>query len=88
MSANKYTFTIEGTEYTIPAFKSIPVGVIARTRNITDEADKVFTMLETLLKNDSDTLDALYTLSGDEFGERMQGWLGEATLGEASGSES
>jgi len=88
MSAKTYTFTIKGKEYTIPVFKEIPMGVIRKTRKIEDEADKALTILELALEDSEGVLDALDTLSVDEFAEWQKGWLGDATLGEASGSES
>ena len=88
MSAKTYTFVIKDKEYTIPTFKSISIGVIRKTRNITDEMDIALTILELSLEDSAETLAALDTLTIDEFAEWTKGWLGDATLGEASGSES
>jgi hypothetical protein len=88
MSAKTYTFTIKEKEYTIPSFQSIPIGVIRKTRSIEDEMDKAMTILELFLEDSAETLAAIDTLSIEDFAEWQAGWLGDATLGEASGSES
>ena len=88
MSAKTNTFTIEGKEYSIPTFKNISIGVLRKTNKIEDEMTKSFTILELTLEDAPETLAAIDTLSVDEFADWIKGWLGDATLGEASGSES
>jgi hypothetical protein len=86
MSAKTYTFKIKDVEYSIPLLNKIPVGVIAKTRNITDEMDKAFTILEIVLEKDNKALEAIYTLDVEEFAEWQKGWIGDVSLGESSGS--
>jgi hypothetical protein len=88
MSAKTYTFTIKDKEYSIPTFKNISIGILRKTHGIEDEMAKSFTILELTLEDSPETLAAIDTLSVDEFAEWIKGWLGDATLGESSGSES
>ena len=87
MSAKTYDFTIEGKTYSIPLFKDMPIKVLRKTRHITNEMDMAFTILELAIKDES-VLDALDGLTVEEFSEWQQGWLGQASVGESSGSES
>ena len=86
MSAKTYTFTIDGEEYTIPIFSQMPIGIVRKTRNITDDMDKAFTILESVLDKDNKALEAIDTLTIDEFAEWQKGWLGDVSAGESSGS--
>jgi hypothetical protein len=83
-----FTFTYEGKEYSMPAIKSIPNGVIRKTRNITDEVDKSYTIIELILGEDSETLKVLDQMSVSEFTDIITEWTQGSTLGESSGSES
>lgn len=88
MSLEKYNFTIEGKKYAIPHFNQIPVGVLRKSRKSKDEMDQVFTILELVLGDDSDVLDAVDTLDGDRFQAWLKGWTQGAPVGESSSSES
>lgn len=83
-----YKFTINKTEYEIPAFADMPAGALRKARKGTDDMDKAFTILEEVVGVDSPTLIALDQLSVTEFGKWMEGWTQGAPLGEASSSES
>jgi len=87
MSAKTYDFTIQGKAYSIPLFKDMPIKVLRKTRHITNEMDMAFTVIELAIKDES-ILEALDTLTVEEFSTWQQGWLGEASMGESSGSES
>ena len=83
-----FTFTWDGKEYTIPGVKSLPTGIIRKTRKIEDETDQAFTVLELLLGEDSEALAALDAMPASDFSNVMIEWQKGATLGESSGSES
>lgn len=83
-----FTFTYAGKEYTMPSIKSIPNGVIRKTRNIADEVDKSYTIIELILGEDSETLKVLDEMSVEEFTVVIYEWTQGASLGESSGSES
>ena len=84
-----YTFTgIDNKEYTIPAVKAIPSGILRKTRKIVDEADQAFTLLELLLGEDSPELAALDAMPAELFQKTLIEWQKGASLGESSGSES
>ena len=83
-----FTFTWEEKEYSMPAVKSIPAGILRVTRKITDEADQAFTLLELLLGEDSDALKALDAMPADVFQATLIEWQKGASLGESTGSES
>jgi len=88
MTLEKYHFTINETDFEIPLFSNIPVGVIRKARKAKDEMDMVFTILENALGEDSDVLAAIDTLEGDEFQAWLAGWTQGAPVGESSSSKS
>lgn len=81
-----FTFTHNGTEYTIPSIASLPVGVSRRARKATDEGDAVFIMLESCLAEDSPELQAIDSMDGNEFNDFLLAWGGGAPAGESSDS--
>lgn len=91
MLENTKPFTFKGIddkEYSMPAVKAIPTGILRVTRKITDEADQAFTLLELLLGEDSDTLKALDAMPAEQFQATLIEWQKGASLGESVGSES
>ena len=83
---NTYKFSHNGRNYEVPALSSIPTGVIRKTRTLTDDTDKSFTILELLLGEDSPEIAALDSMNGEQFAEWLNGWTSGAPLGEASSS--
>ncbi len=81
-----YTFEVDGVEHTIPSFNSLPVGAIRKARKAKDETDQAFTIIETVMGEDSPALAALDTLDGAEFQAWLEGWTQGAALGESSDS--
>lgn len=88
MALEQYHFTINGEEYAVPHFNNIPVGVIRKSRKAKDEMDQVFTILELTLGEDSEVLEAVDSLDGNEFQAWLKGWTQGAPVGESSSSES
>lgn len=78
-----YTFTHNDKSFTIPSFASLPTGVIRKARKGTDEMDKVFLIIETVMGEESPEMAALDAMSSDEFNEFLLGWTQGAGVGEA-----
>lgn len=74
--------TGEEQEYSIPSVKSIPAGVIRKSRKIEDEEDRTWTILESVIGDDKKTMDALDNLTVEEFSKVIESWTGGASLGE------
>lgn len=81
-----FTFTHAGEDFTIPSFSALPMGALRKTRKLKDETDKVFTIIESAVGVDSPALDALDSMSGEEFEAFLSAWTQGAPLGESSGS--
>lgn len=89
MTASKtFTFEHKGKKFTIPAFSALPMGAIRKARKAKDEADQAFTIIETVMGEDSDELAAIDSMSPEEFQVWLTGWTEGAGVGEASSSES
>jgi hypothetical protein len=78
-----FTFTHEGTEFTIPAFASLPIGVVRKSRKASDDGDRAFIILETVLGEDSPELNAVDSMDADQFNDFLKGWTQGASVGEA-----
>lgn len=83
-----FTFEHKGKEYTIPSVKNIPNGVIRKTRHIEDEVDKSYTIIELIVGEDSEVMEAFDDMTVSEFTNVISEWTKGASLGESSGSES
>tara|TARA_R110000868_G_scaffold172824_2_gene408824 strand:- start:2758 stop:3024 length:267 start_codon:yes stop_codon:yes gene_type:complete len=81
-----YKFSHNGRNYEVPSLKAIPTGVIRKTRKITDDTDKSFTILELVLGEDSPELAVIDSMTPQDFTDWLTGWTGGAPLGEASDS--
>jgi hypothetical protein len=82
------TITIErfGVDIVLPRFDSLPLGIIRKSRKITDEIDRFFTIIEYLFEEGSEELNAIDKLSGEEeILSFMTEWIGteEVSLGES-----
>lgn len=88
MATEKFHFTVDGVDYTIPKFSDIPMGAIRKARKATDEADQVFGIIETVMGEDSPELAAIDTMTGSQFSEFLTEWTQGAPVGESSSSES
>lgn len=91
MSAEKFHFTQGGKKYTIPRFDQMPAGALRKSRKGSDDMDKAFIILESVLGEDSKELAALDRMSIEEFGEVLKDWTGQSgtaavSLGESSDS--
>ncbi|HLP97654.1 MAG TPA: hypothetical protein VK149_04335 [Sideroxyarcus sp.] len=86
--AKKYTFTHNGDKFEIPSFSALPVGVIRKARRAKDEADQAFTILETVMGEDSPELAAVDSMTTEEFQAFIKGWTEGASVGESVSSES
>lgn len=84
----KYEFTHDGKTYQIPAFGSLPMGAIRKARNAKNESDQVFTILETVMPENSKELAAIDSMDATEFSKWLDGWTQGASVGESSSSES
>jgi len=84
MTASKtFTFTQNGKDFTIPAFTSLPIGVVRKARRGKDEADTAFLILESLMGEDSKELAAVDSMTQNEFQTFLEGWTQGAGVGEA-----
>lgn len=89
MAASKtYKFTHNGKNYEIPAFSALPMGALRKARNAKDDADTAFTIIEFVMGEGSEPLEALDSMTVTEFQAWLEGWTQGAPLGEASSSES
>lgn len=87
--ANKtFDFTADGKKFSIPAFSELPMGVLRKSRHATDEMDKVFTIVEDVMGENSPELKAIDSMSATEFADFLKDWTGGAPVGESSSSES
>jgi hypothetical protein len=87
-SANTYSFTHNGKDFTVPAFAKLPMGALRKARKADDDGDKAFIILEFVLGEDSPELAALDTMDAKEFAAWLEGWTQGAPLGESVSSES
>lgn len=86
--AATFAFTHAGTEYNIPAFNALPVGVVRKARKGKDDADIAFLILENIMGEDSPELAAIDSMSQEEFQTFLEGWTQGAPVGESASSES
>ena len=86
MSTERFHYTIGGGAVDLPPFSQMPVGIIRKTRKITDEGDKFFTILESICTEDD--LALIDTLTGDGLAELMAAWTAHSgvSLPESSAS--
>jgi len=75
-----YTYTHNGNEVTLPDFQAIPVGLVRKIRN-ESENDQAWLILEYLL--DEEQLAVVDTMTVPEFAQFMNGWTQGANLGES-----
>jgi hypothetical protein len=83
MSTATHTFKHNGTDFTIPAFTALPIGVIRKARKGKDEADTAFLILENVMGEDSKELAAVDSMDQTEFQAFLEGWTQGAGVGEA-----
>lgn len=87
MTLENYHFTVDGEDYSVPHFANVPIGVIRKSRKAKDEMDQVFLILEAVMPEGSAELEAIDSMSGDEFQQWLKGWTQGAPVGESSSSE-
>jgi hypothetical protein len=88
MTANEpLTFEHNGKTFSLPNLQDIKPGAWRKARKGTDEMDKAFLLLETVLGEDSETLAAMDDLAPDKFNDIITTWMQGATPGESVGSE-
>lgn len=78
-----YTFTHANTDYTIPSFDELSVGVIRKARKAKDDADQAFTILENVMGEDSAELAAVDSMTSAEFQSFIEGWTQGSSVGES-----
>ena len=78
-----FDFTHNSETFTIPAFTSLPIGVIRKARKGTNDADTTFLILETVMAEDSKELAAIDAMSQAEFADFITAWTQGAGVGEA-----
>lgn len=88
MSNKTFDFTADGKKFTIPAFSELPMGVLRKSRNASDEMDKVFTIIEDVMGADSLELKAIDAMNATEFASFLADWTGGVPVGESSRSAS
>mgnify|MGYP007089737738 CR=1 FL=1 len=88
MAAKTFKFEHAGKTYSIPAFTELPMGALRKARKAKDDADQAFTIIETVMGEDSDELAALDSMTANEFQKFLEGWTQGAPMGESSSSES
>lgn len=84
--AKKFTFKQDGKTYSIPAFSDLPMGVVRKARKATDEADTAFTIIESVMGEDSPELNAVDSMNAEQFQAFIAGWTQGAGAGEALSS--
>jgi hypothetical protein len=84
--AKKFTFKQDGKTYSIPAFSDLPMGVVRKARKATDEADTAFTIIESVMGEDSPELNAVDSMNAEQFQAFITGWTQGAGAGEALSS--
>lgn len=82
-TATTFTFTHNGKDYSIPAFTSLPMGVVRKARKGKDDADITFLILENVMPEDSAELAAIDAMTQDEFAKFITEWTQGAGVGEA-----
>lgn len=88
MTMEKFHFTVDGVKYTIPKFSDLPMGVVRKSRKAKDDADMAFTIIESVMGEDSPELAAIDTMTAPQFDKFLTEWTQGAGVGEASSSES
>lgn len=88
MTLEKFHFTVDGEDYSIPKFATLPMGVIRKARKAEDETNMVFDILEAAVGEDSDEIAAIDRMTGTEFQVFLKGWMHGASVGESVSSES
>lgn len=83
-----YSFKHAGKKFQIPLFTDIPMGVIRKSRRASDDMDKAFIILETLMGEGSPEMEAVDSMNAAEFQEFLAGWTQGAPVGESVSSES
>jgi hypothetical protein len=83
-----FSFDFEGKTITIPDIKHIPNAAIRKTRHILDDVDKSYTIIELVVGEDSEAMEAFDKMTVEEFTAVISDWTQGASLGESSGSES
>lgn len=77
-----HSFKHNGKTFTIPLFSEVPMGALRKARKATDDADKVFIILEEVLPEGNPALAAIDSMNGAAFAEFLKGWTQGAPLGE------
>lgn len=72
--------TINGKSITVPRLENLPFGIVRKTRNLTNDEDRLFTIIELLFKEGSDELNFIDSLTGSEVEDFMKQWTGEANI--------
>jgi hypothetical protein len=86
MTAKVYTFQHAGKSYSIPNFDQLPMGVVRKARQGSDDLDKAFIIIEALMGEGSKELAAMDSMTPKEFESFLTGWTQGAPLGESSDS--
>lgn len=81
-----YKFTVNDTDFEIPSFTDLPMGVIRKARKGKNDADTAFTILEMVMGEDSAELAAVDTMKPAEFEKWLSGWTQGVSVGESSSS--
>lgn len=72
--------TINGKSITVPKLQDLPFGIVRKTRNLTNDEDRLFTIIELLFSEGSDELNFIDSLTGSEVEDFMKQWTGEADI--------
>lgn len=80
---NMFEFEQGGKKYRIPLFKDLPTGALRRSRNATDDLDKAFQIIESVMGENSPELQAVDQMTISEFGEFVKAWTQGAPVGES-----
>jgi hypothetical protein len=83
-----FTFEHNGKTFELPDPNTFKAGALRKSRKGIDPADKMFTLLEEVLGEDSEVLAAIDDMEAEELNEIVNGWLKGVSLGESSSSSS
>lgn len=75
-NSNTVEITINDKSITITKLSKLPVGILRKTRNLANDEERLFTIIELLFSEGSDELNFIDSLTGDELEEFMKQWTG------------
>ena len=82
-TSTDFEFEQGGKLYRIPQFQNLPTGALRRARHASDDLDKAFLIIESVMGESSPELAAVDSMTLTEFGEFVKAWTQGAPMGES-----